>query len=151
MDSECMPDSHYTLPLAGGGQIRVIRLAGSRQFPLPVILAHGTLSNGGTVRSFGDCLAGLGHDTWLLEWGGHAAAHLPVPGVTSKPRPLTTCPGALEFVKEKTAPPGVLGGAFRGGAVAADVHGTASRGPGQFCRIGDPRRPGHLRRPDPET
>ena len=117
MDSECMPDSHYTLPLAGGGQIRVIRLAGSRQFPLPVILAHGTLSNGGTVRSFGDCLAGLGHDTWLLEWGGHGSSTPPRARRNFEAPAFDDLPRALEFVKEKTAAPRVFWVGHSGGGL----------------------------------
>lgn len=101
--SETAPiaDTHHTLPLAQGGQIRLIRLGGQRIYP-PVILAHGTLSNAGTVRAFGDYLAAKGYDLWLLEWGGHGSSTAPRSRRNFEAPAFEDLPRALDFVREAT-------------------------------------------------
>ncbi len=57
--------------MAKGGQIALYRLNHLKSKGIPLIIAHGTISNADTVRALGDYLAGLGFDCWLLDWGGH--------------------------------------------------------------------------------
>jgi pimeloyl-ACP methyl ester carboxylesterase len=97
-----MTDTHHTLPLEKGGQIRLIRLGGSRTLAPPVILAHGTLSNAGTVWAFGKALAAEGHDVWLLEWGGHGSSTAPKSRRNFEAPAVEDLPRALAFVLEKT-------------------------------------------------
>lgn len=59
--------------LRGGGEIFLHRLLNPKTniTGLPVIIAHGTLSNSDSVRDLAIYLSDLGFDCWLLEWGGH--------------------------------------------------------------------------------
>ncbi len=102
MENASDSDTHCTLPLDGGGQIRLIRLSGPRQISVPLILAHGTLSNGATVRSFGDYLSGLGFDVWLLEWGGHGSSTASCARRNFEAPAFDDLPRAVGFVKETT-------------------------------------------------
>lgn len=95
-------DTHHTLPLEKGGQIRLIRLAGTRALSPPLILAHGTLSNAGTVWSLGAFLAAEGHDVWLLEWGGHGSSTAPCTRRNFEAPAFEELPRALDFVRERT-------------------------------------------------
>jgi alpha-beta hydrolase superfamily lysophospholipase len=122
MNVTAMPDTHHTLPLEKGGQIRLIHLAGSRRISPPVILAHGTLSNGGTVRSFGDFLSGNGHDTWILEWGGHGSTTAPGSRQNFEAPAFDDLPRALAFVRETTAASQVFWVGHSGGGLLPLMH-----------------------------
>ena len=95
-------DTHHALGLDGGGQIRLIRLTGTRTLGPPLILAHGTLSNAGTVRSFGGYLACRGHDVWLFEWGGHGSSTPPRSRRNFEAPAFEELPRALAFVRGET-------------------------------------------------
>lgn len=66
-------EQQYTVPMPKGGEIVLHRLlpAGGNAVGLPVVVAHGTLSNAGAVRDLAVHLLSFGFDCWLLEWGGH--------------------------------------------------------------------------------
>ncbi len=66
-----MQENKYIVEMEKGGQIALHRLNDSRPPGIPVIIAHGTISNVDTVRDLGRYLAALGFDCWLMEWGGH--------------------------------------------------------------------------------
>ena len=55
----------------GGSRISLGRLSfASSRFP-PVILTHGTFSNGGICRQLALFLNNKGFDCWIYEWAGH--------------------------------------------------------------------------------
>lgn len=68
-----MKEDVSVVELPKGGEIVLHRLINEDKttFGLPVVIAHGTLSNAEAVRDLGLYLAELGYDCWLLEWGGH--------------------------------------------------------------------------------
>ena len=54
-----------------GGWISLRRLVSPGSTGYPIVIAHGTISNGAAVQDLALYLAGLGYDCWILEWGGH--------------------------------------------------------------------------------
>ena len=66
-----MEDQQHRIPMKMGGEIVLHRLIGKERHGLPVVVAHGTLSNADAVRNLAEYLGHLGFDCWLLEWGGH--------------------------------------------------------------------------------
>ena len=66
-----MQEKQYIVEMESGGKIALYRLNNSDPIGLPLIIAHGTISNSEAVRDLGRYLTQLGFDCWLLEWGGH--------------------------------------------------------------------------------
>ena len=68
-----MKEKLYTRSMKNGGEIVLHRLLkpASDTLGIPIIVAHGTLSNAEAVRDLALYLSSLGFDCWLLEWGGH--------------------------------------------------------------------------------
>lgn len=58
-----------------GGSISLCRLMPLRIIGYPIVIAHGTISNGAAVKDLAQYLAELGFDCWILEWGGHGKSH----------------------------------------------------------------------------
>jgi oxygen-independent coproporphyrinogen-3 oxidase len=66
-----MQEKQYIVEMEGGGKIALYRLKNLNPIGLPLIIAHGMISNSEAVRDLGWYLTQLGFDCWLLEWGGH--------------------------------------------------------------------------------
>ncbi|MEO2030824.1 MAG: alpha/beta fold hydrolase [Planctomycetaceae bacterium] len=66
-----MSETLHLVDMENGGRIALYRLRSENAAGLPVIIAHGTISNADTVRTLGRFLATRGFDCWLLEWAGH--------------------------------------------------------------------------------
>lgn len=66
-----MQEKQYIVEMESGGKIALYRLNNSDPIGLPLIIAHGTISNSEAVRDLGRYLTQIGFDCWLLEWGGH--------------------------------------------------------------------------------
>jgi len=63
-------------PTSDGAKLTLHRIAahGSRSSFPPVILTHGTFSNGKLCRSLGRHLAEQGFESWIVDWRGHGAS-----------------------------------------------------------------------------
>lgn len=61
------------MKMLAGGEIVLHRLLNTdgENSGIPLIIAHGTLSNSDAMRDLAIYLSGQGFDCWLLEWGGH--------------------------------------------------------------------------------
>ncbi len=66
-----MHSQSYKIKLPKGGCIAFHRLLPPNPVGLPIIIAHGTMSNAQTVDQLAQHLCALGFDCWSLEWGGH--------------------------------------------------------------------------------
>ncbi len=63
-------DETHLVEMAGGGRIALYRFSAETAAP-PLIITHGTISNGNSVLNLCSFLHAAGYDCWLLEWGGH--------------------------------------------------------------------------------
>jgi len=66
-----MQEKQYIVEMENGGNVALYRLNNSNPIGLPLVIAHGTISNSEAVRGLGRYLTQLGFDCWLFEWGGH--------------------------------------------------------------------------------
>jgi pimeloyl-ACP methyl ester carboxylesterase len=66
-----MQQQTYKLNIPMGGRIALHRLLPAKPVGLPIILAHGTMSNAETLSDLAQYLCALGFDCWSLDWGGH--------------------------------------------------------------------------------
>ncbi|MCH2039207.1 MAG: alpha/beta hydrolase [Saccharospirillaceae bacterium] len=68
-----MKELQFPVKIRSSGEIVLHRLLNAKTniTGLPVIIAHGTLSNSDAVRDLAIYLSDLGFDCWLFEWGGH--------------------------------------------------------------------------------
>jgi len=66
-----MNETQHLVEMENGGRIALYRLNLNQPTGIPIIIAHGTISNADTVRTLGKFLADRGFDCWLLEWAGH--------------------------------------------------------------------------------
>lgn len=106
-----------------GGHICLAHLGTGRQAKgLPLILAHGTLSNAGTVEGLGRYLAGQGYDVWLLEWGGHGKSLAPQGNRDFEAPAFADLPQALDFVRARTGHAKVFWIGHSGGGLLALMH-----------------------------
>lgn len=64
----------HLVPMQRGGRVALHRYKPANPVGVPVVVAHGTLSNQFAVEHLGIFLSEQGFDTWLLEWGGHGQA-----------------------------------------------------------------------------
>ena len=71
MTIELSPSQPLLIPMKRGGCIALTNLASAQSKSLPVIIAHGTISNAETVQQLAIFLADEGFNCWVLEWGGH--------------------------------------------------------------------------------
>lgn len=85
-----------------GGSISLRRLLPSRIIGHPIVIAHGTISNGEAVQDLALYLAGLGFDCWILEWGGHGNSHAAHRRQNFEYPAFNDLPVAVEFVLGKT-------------------------------------------------
>lgn len=97
-----MKQETHLLPMRAGGQVALHRYKPVNPTGLPVVVAHGTLSNQYAVEHLGSFLAAQGFDTWLLEWGGHGQAK-PAHRTQNFEYPaLNDLPAAIDFVVQHT-------------------------------------------------
>jgi pimeloyl-ACP methyl ester carboxylesterase len=70
-DVNNMHSHTYKINIPKGGCIALHRSLPLNPIGLPIIIAHGTMSNADTVSELAKHLCALGFDCWSLEWGGH--------------------------------------------------------------------------------
>lgn len=66
---------YYQVPIVhpeyDNGHVGLYHLTPDRKDKPPVIITHGTISNGESVLDLAQHLQQLDVDCWILEWGGH--------------------------------------------------------------------------------
>lgn len=92
----------HLLPMRGGGKVALHRTKPANSSGLPVVVAHGTLSNKKAVEHLGEYLVEQGFDTWLLEWGGHGDAKPANRKQNFEYPALNDLPVAIDFIAQHT-------------------------------------------------
>ena len=110
-----MGETVHLVSMKDGGRIALYRLHGKKSTGLPVIVAHGTISNADTVRTLGKFLAERGFDCWLLEWAGHGQSKPASSKQNFEYPAFHDLPAAVQFVLDHTQKPQVLWVAHSGG------------------------------------
>lgn len=92
----------HLLPMQGGGVVALHRIKPANAMGLPVVVAHGTLSNKKAVEHLSEYLVEQGFDTWLLEWGGHGQAKPAHRKQNFEYPALNDLPVAIDFIAQHT-------------------------------------------------
>jgi oxygen-independent coproporphyrinogen-3 oxidase len=115
------PERYRTL--AGDGvAVSLARFPGDRTRRVPVVLTHGTFSNGRICFRLARYLAENGFDCWVLELRGHGDSERLVPRPDFEAFGLLDVPAALECVRKHTGHPDALLVGHSGGGLAFLMH-----------------------------
>lgn len=92
---------HHSVAMPQGGCISLYHLsskteAGKRSKPL--LITHGTISNGESVWPLAEHLNAAGFDCWVLEWGGHGKSEVAHKHQTFESPALYDVPVAIDTV-----------------------------------------------------
>ena len=90
------------IDMKGGGSIALTRLQPERTIGLPIIIAHGTISNGESVSDLAAHLFQLGFDCWILEWGGHGQSSASNPRNNFETPAFNDTPHAIDHVLKQS-------------------------------------------------
>lgn len=110
-----MSETELFVEMPRGGRIALHRVNQGDARGVPVIVAHGTISNVDTVRTLGRHLADQGFDCWLLEWAGHGQSEPASPKQNFEYPAFHDLPMAVETVQQRTGQNQVLWVAHSGG------------------------------------
>ncbi len=91
-------ETKYSVKMGNGGSISLHRFMPPKVAGDPIVIAHGTISNGDAVRDLAVYLAGLGYDCWSLEWGGHGKSRAAHKRQDFEYPAFNDLPTAIEFV-----------------------------------------------------
>jgi oxygen-independent coproporphyrinogen-3 oxidase len=130
-----LPQEHAPGPMPGHGtwserhrilaedgvELSLTRVVGPDKAGHPVVLTHGTFSNGGICARLAGYLAGHGFDCWVLELRGHGASQRAVPAPSFEAFGRLDVPAALEAVRAHRGRPVFLVG-HSGGGLAFLMH-----------------------------
>lgn len=97
-----MQESSQRVNMQGGGRIALHRIRPEAPVGLPLIIAHGTISNAATVRTLAGSLAEAGFDCWMLEWGGHGDSEASTPRQNCEYPAFHDLPTAVSTVLSQT-------------------------------------------------
>jgi len=97
-----MNETKHIVDIPNGGQIALHRLCPDQPTGLPLIVAHGTISNAKTVRTMATFLAEHGFDCWMLEWGGHGDSQAGSPRQNNEYPAFNDVPTAVSHVLAAT-------------------------------------------------
>lgn len=109
----------HLIPMPGGGRVALHRFKPRQAVGLPVVVAHGTLSNQLAVQHLGEYLVAQGCDTWLLEWGGHGQAQPAHRKQNFEFPALHDLPVAIDFIAQHTGHSQVHWTSHSGGGLLA--------------------------------
>lgn len=114
--------ARYRVTTADGVELALTRVAGEATRPVPVVLTHGTFSNGRTCGRLAGYLAGHGFDCWVLELRGRGESQLTIRKPTFEDFGLFDVPPALEVVRTHTGRRRLLLVGHSGGGLAFLMH-----------------------------
>ncbi len=97
-----MVEELHLIEMASGGQIALTHLKNTQPAGLPLIVTHGTVSNGRTVKGLAQFLSEAGLDCWILEWGGHGDSQAASSRQNFEYPAFHDVPTAITAVLEKT-------------------------------------------------
>ena len=129
-----------------GITVALTRYAADVTGPAPVVLTHGTFSNGGLCGRLAAYLAQDGFDCWVLELRGHGASQRDGYRPDFEAFGLYDVPAAIDAVRRQTGRPQVFLVGHSAGGLAFLMH-PARRPAAQREVAGDhhARQPGHGR------
>lgn len=94
--------SEHIIPMAQGGKIALQHFPCPSSKALPVLITHGTISNGDSVIPLAKYLADQGFECWVLEWGGHGKSETARPKQNFEYPAFNDVPAAVDFVLKQT-------------------------------------------------
>ncbi len=97
-----MRPNKYLVRMEKGGHIALHHFPQGGRQRIPVVVTHGTISNGDAVKNLAIYLHDQGFDCWLLEWGGHGESEASSRKQDFEYPALNDVPAAIEAVLEKT-------------------------------------------------
>lgn len=97
-----MQQGQHLVEMDLGGQISLCRLKPKNTVGLPIIVAHGTISNGSSVQALAEHLQEQGFDCWILEWGGHGDSRAASSRNNFESAAFNDTPTAIDYVLKET-------------------------------------------------
>jgi oxygen-independent coproporphyrinogen-3 oxidase len=97
-----MQQVQHLVNMAGGGRIALYRFKPKNSQGLPIIVAHGTISNGSSMEGLAEHLQEQGFDCWVLEWGGHGDSQAASRNNNFESPAFNDTPAAIEYVLNQT-------------------------------------------------
>jgi pimeloyl-ACP methyl ester carboxylesterase len=107
---------------ADGVELALTRFFEDSGRGLPVLLTHGTFSNGAICSRLGAYLAGHGFDSWVLELRGRGQSQRTIPEPTFEAFGLLDVPAALVAVRAYLSQPRLFLVGHSGGGLAFLMH-----------------------------
>jgi oxygen-independent coproporphyrinogen-3 oxidase len=112
----------YGVTAADGVELTLERFTSEPTHPVPVVLTHGTFSNGSTCARLATYLAGHGFDCWVLELRGRGQRQRNVPNLTFEAFGLLDVPAATDAVRALTGRERLFLVGHSGGGLAFLMH-----------------------------
>ena len=107
---------------ADGVELAVTRFSADSGGRVPILLTHGTFSNGAICSRLGAYLAGHGFDAWVLELRGRGESQRAIPEPTFESFGLLDVPAALEAVRAHSGQQRLFLVGHSGGGLAFLMH-----------------------------
>lgn len=114
--------THYRVMTVDGLELPLTRLVGEATLPFPLVLTHGTFSNGRTCERLAGYLAGHGFDCWVLELRGRGESRHTLRNPTFEDFGVFDVPPALEAVRTHTGQKRLFLVGHSGGGLAFLMH-----------------------------
>jgi oxygen-independent coproporphyrinogen-3 oxidase len=105
-----------------GIELALTRFSGGAGEPVPVLLTHGTFSNGAICSRLGAYLADHGFDAWVLELRGRGQSQRVIPEPTFEAFGLLDVPAALGAIRTYTGQQRFFLVGHSGGGLAFLMH-----------------------------
>lgn len=93
--------SFYQVPVQETGCVGLYHLTPNNIGKPPVVITHGTISNGESVLDLAQHLQQLNIDCWILEWGGHGQSKVVHTKQNFEYPALNDVPAAIDFILSK--------------------------------------------------
>ena len=97
-----MQQAQHLVDMTSGGRISLCRLKPENTIGQPIIVAHGTISNGSSVQDLAEHLKEQGFDCWILEWGGHGESQAASARNNFESPAFNDTPAAIEYVLKES-------------------------------------------------
>ena len=97
-----MQQAQHLVEMKSGGRISLNRLKPKNSLGIPIIVAHGTISNGSSVQDLAEHLFEQGFDCWVLEWGGHGESRAASSRNNFESPAFNDTPTAIDYVLKET-------------------------------------------------
>jgi oxygen-independent coproporphyrinogen-3 oxidase len=112
----------YRVVAADGVELALTRFSADPDNRVPILLTHGTFSNGAICSRLGAYLAGHGFDAWILELRGRGESQRAIPEPTFEAFGLLDVPAALGTVRAHSGQQRLFLVGHSGGGLAFLMH-----------------------------